>query len=48
MEFFGLNVIGIIIATIIGMVIGALWYSPLLFGKQWMLEGSFPKKFFLS
>ena len=36
MEVFGLNIIGIIAATFIGMVVGALWYSPLLFGKQWM------------
>ena len=36
MEFLGLNIAGIITATFTGMVLGGLWYSPLLFGKQWM------------
>ena len=36
MEFFGLNIAGIITATFSGMVLGGLWYSPILFGKQWM------------
>lgn len=36
MTVFGLNIVGILAATFIGMVLGALWYSPLLFGKQWM------------
>ncbi len=36
MTILGLNLIGIVVATIIGMILGALWYSPLLFGKQWM------------
>ena len=26
----------ILIASVIAFAIGALWYSPLLFGKQWM------------
>ena len=36
MELFGLNIAGIITATFAGMVLGGFWYSPLLFGKQWM------------
>lgn len=28
--------ISILIATVVEFVLGALWYSPLLFGKQWM------------
>ena len=36
MEIFGLSLMGIVVATIIGMVLGALWYSPVLFGPQWM------------
>lgn len=36
MELFGLNIAGIITATFAGMVLGGLWYSPVLFGKQWM------------
>jgi len=31
-----LHYVGIIIATITGMILGALWYSPLLFGNLWM------------
>ena len=27
---------GILVATIIGMILGALWYSPVLFGNAWM------------
>ena len=26
----------ILAATVAGMLLGALWYSPLLFGKAWM------------
>ena len=36
MEILGVNLIGILVATLIGMVLGAIWYSPMLFGKQWM------------
>lgn len=36
MEFFGLSLVGIIACTFINMMLGGLWYSPLLFGKQWM------------
>lgn len=36
MEILGLNLLGIIGATVIGMVLGALWYSPPPFGTQWM------------
>ncbi len=31
-----INYIAVLIAAIAGMLIGALWYSPLLFGKVWM------------
>ncbi|PCJ14914.1 MAG: hypothetical protein COB04_14065 [Gammaproteobacteria bacterium] len=36
MEVLELNLLGVIVATVIGMALGALWYSPLLFGNQWM------------
>ncbi len=26
----------VIVASVVAFVIGALWYSPLLFGKEWM------------
>ena len=32
----GFQLTAILTATFIGMVLGALWYSPLLFGNQWM------------
>jgi hypothetical protein len=30
------NVWAVLVAGIVNMVIGAFWYSPLLFGKMWM------------
>lgn len=35
MSIFDLNLGLIAIAAVIAFVIGSLWYSPLLFGKQW-------------
>ena len=31
-----INYLAVLVSAIIGMIIGALWYSPLLFGKLWM------------
>ena len=31
-----MNYIAVIVAAIASMALGALWYSPVLFGKQWM------------
>ena len=31
-----LNYLAIIVTTIVSMVIGTLWYSPILFAKPWM------------
>ena len=36
MEILSVNLIAIVAATFVGMISGALWYSPLLFGKPWM------------
>jgi len=36
MTVFGLSIVGILAATFIGMLLGALWYSPLLFGPHWL------------
>jgi len=33
---FDVNWWAILVATLINMVIGTLWYSPVLFGKPWM------------
>lgn len=30
------NLIAVGTAAIVGMLVGFLWYSPMLFGKQWM------------
>ncbi len=35
MDFIANNWMGIVLATIAAMVIGSLWYSNLLFGKEW-------------
>ena len=31
-----INSLAVLVAAIVSMAIGALWYSPLLFAKQWM------------
>ena len=31
-----INIWSILVASIVSFVIGAIWYSPVLFGKQWM------------
>lgn len=36
MDFFQINIIAVILAVLANMIIGALWYSPLLFAKVWM------------
>ena len=39
------NYLAILVAAVVAYVIGALWYSPLLFGKMWMsLSKVDPKK----
>ncbi len=30
------HIFTLIIATVVTILIGSLWYSPLMFGKQWM------------
>lgn len=36
MALVNVNFTAVLVAAIAGMAIGALWYSPLLFGKLWM------------
>lgn len=36
MYSFSVNPLGVILAAIAMMVIGAIWYSPMLFAKTWM------------
>jgi hypothetical protein len=45
MTFGNFNYVAILITGIAGFLIGALWYSPVLFGHQWMkLTGMTEKK----
>ena len=38
MHFHHLNLLAILVAAISTMVVGFLWYSPILFAKPWMRE----------
>ena len=31
-----MDIVSVLVATFVGMVLGAFWYSPVLFGNQWM------------
>ena len=37
MEFMGVNLWSVLAAAVATMILGFLWYSPLLFAKPWML-----------
>ena len=39
-----MNYIPIVVAAVIGHFLGALWYSPVLFGKAWMDLSGFTKQ----
>lgn len=43
MDDITLNFAAILVAAIVNMVIGALWYSPLLFGNIWVKAMKFNK-----
>ena len=38
MQFHHINMLAVLVAAISTMVVGFLWYSPLLLGKPWMRE----------
>jgi len=38
MHFHSINLLAVLVAAISTMVLGFLWYSPLLFAKSWMKE----------
>ena len=42
--FAKVNIWAVILAGISYLILGALWYSPLLFGKQWMALNGFTEK----
>ena len=31
-----INMVAVLVCTIISLILGILWYSPVLFGKSWM------------
>ena len=35
------NFLAVILATVLAFVLGAAWYSPLLFGRQWMAANGY-------
>ena len=37
MDFMGVNLLSVLVAAIATMILGFLWYSPLLFAKPWTL-----------
>ncbi len=41
MDISTLNWLAVITAALSNFLIGGLWYSPILFGKQWMKENNF-------
>lgn len=43
-EFGDINYLAILVSIFIPMVLGALWYSPLLFAKQWLTASRFDKE----
>jgi heme A synthase len=38
MSFHHLNFLSVLVAAVLTMLVGFLWYSPVLFGKPWMKE----------
>ena len=46
--FAKVNIWGVILAGFSYLIIGALWYSPLLFGKQWIKLNGFTDEDFKS
>lgn len=36
LDYSGLNYIAILVVTLLGFVLGGLWYSPVLFGRGWL------------
>lgn len=45
MDFSAINYLAVIVSAVASFVIGALWYSPLLFGKTWQKELNFTDEY---
>ncbi|RAP73702.1 DUF1761 domain-containing protein [Paenibacillus montanisoli] len=43
-DFAEVNYLAVLIATIVTMVLGFLWYSPVLFGNAWMKQVGLKKE----
>jgi len=43
MELYGINILGVVLATLGFMVVGFVWYGP-LFGKRWMALHGFTEE----
>ncbi len=43
-----LNWVAVVVATLIAMVVGSVWYSPGLFGNAWMKSIGMKKKDFMN
>ena len=41
MEFANINFLAVLVSAIVSFALGALWYSPVLFGKTWQRELGF-------
>jgi hypothetical protein len=44
MHFHDINLLAVLVAAISTMVVGFLWYSPMLFAKAWMREMGYDPK----
>ena len=38
MQFLGVNLLAVLACAVAGMVVGFVWYSPMLFARPWMVE----------
>lgn len=43
-SFLPVSAVEVIVASVVGFVLGWLWYSPMLFGKQWMKASGISEK----
>lgn len=44
MQTFDINLTAVLVASVAYMIIGFLWYSPMLFGKSWVKASGMNKK----
>ena len=45
MEFSNLNFLAVIVAALASWAIGAIWYSPVMFGKVWQRELGYSEEY---